>query len=84
LYGDCRKGRRPSFTEAARPEIASPLYDRWVALLALGGRRLVSGRFGSHMHVSLTNDGPVTLILEREATDGPNAKSGHGDAGATT
>ena len=66
LYGDCRKGRRPSFTDAARPETASPLYTRFVELLRRSGRPVVSGEFGAHMHVSLTNDGPVTLILERQ------------------
>ena len=65
LYGDCRKGRRPSFTDAARPETASPLYDRFVELLRDGGRPVVAGRFGAHMHVELVNDGPVTLIIDR-------------------
>ena len=68
LYGDCRKGRRPSFTDAAQPETALPLYEQFVARLREGGRPLVSGKFGSHMHVELVNDGPVTLIIERGET----------------
>ncbi|MBW3554541.1 MAG: D-tyrosyl-tRNA(Tyr) deacylase [Gemmatimonadetes bacterium] len=66
LYGDTRKGRRPSFTDAAAPEIAVPLYERFLALLrerVPGG--VESGRFGAMMDVELVNDGPVTLILER-------------------
>jgi D-tyrosyl-tRNA(Tyr) deacylase len=66
LYADCRKGRRPSFSAAAAPQTASPLYDRFVEQLAANGAELVSGRFGSHMYVDLVNDGPVTLIIERE------------------
>jgi D-aminoacyl-tRNA deacylase len=68
LYGDVRKGRRPSFIDAAPPEIAVPLYERFVALLrerAPGG--VETGIFGAMMEVDLVNDGPVTLILEREA-----------------
>jgi D-aminoacyl-tRNA deacylase len=66
LYGDIRKGRRPSFIRAAPPDIAVPLYDRFVALL--GARlpgRVATGRFGAMMDVALVNDGPVTLVLER-------------------
>jgi D-tyrosyl-tRNA(Tyr) deacylase len=66
LYGDCRKGRRPSFTDAARPEVAEPLCARFVELLRQAGvRRVESGVFGAHMMVEIHNDGPVTLILER-------------------
>lgn len=65
LYGDARKGRRPSFVEAARPEIAIPLYERFLALLRETGRPVASGEFGAMMQVELVNDGPVTLILER-------------------
>ncbi|MBM3472415.1 MAG: D-tyrosyl-tRNA(Tyr) deacylase [Armatimonadetes bacterium] len=65
LYGDCRKGRRPSFTDAARPETASPLYDEFVRHLQGGGRPVVGGKFGAHMHIELVNDGPVTLIIDR-------------------
>ena len=66
LYGDCRKGRRPSFTDAARPELASPLYDRFLARMRAGGLPVVAGSFGAHMHVELVNDGPITLVIDRE------------------
>ncbi|MBB4634975.1 D-aminoacyl-tRNA deacylase [Longimicrobium terrae] len=65
LYGDARKGRRPSFVEAARPEIAIPLYEWFVELLRTGGRTVETGEFGAMMEVELVNDGPVTLVLER-------------------
>lgn len=65
LYGDARKGRRPSFVEAARPEIAIPLYESFVAALRSTGIRVATGEFGADMKVELVNDGPVTLILEK-------------------
>ncbi|MGH7501327.1 MAG: D-aminoacyl-tRNA deacylase [Longimicrobiales bacterium] len=66
LYGDARKGRRPSFLDAAPPELAKALYDRFLALLTENERGPVeSGEFGALMDVELVNDGPVTLILER-------------------
>ena len=66
LYGDARKGRRPSFIEAAPPSIAIPLYERFVALLRERAPGPVeTGEFGAMMEVELVNDGPVTLILER-------------------
>lgn len=65
LYADARKGRRPSFTEAAPPELAEPLVDRFVASLRTQGLRVASGQFRAEMQVSLVNDGPVTLILEK-------------------
>ncbi|MDQ3556310.1 MAG: D-aminoacyl-tRNA deacylase [Gemmatimonadota bacterium] len=65
LYGDASRGRRPSFVEAARPEVAVPLYERFVALLREAGLPVATGEFGAAMQVELTNDGPVTLILER-------------------
>ena len=65
LYGDARKGRRPSFIDAARPETAVPLYERFVALLRARGARVETGAFGAMMDVELVNDGPVTLWLER-------------------
>jgi D-aminoacyl-tRNA deacylase len=67
LYGDARKGRRPSFTDAAPPEIAIPLYERFVARLRGqgGGIPVETGEFGAMMEVELVNDGPVTLILEK-------------------
>ncbi len=65
LYGDAVKGRRPSFIDAARPETAIPLYERFVALLRERVSRVETGEFGAMMDVELVNDGPVTLILER-------------------
>jgi D-tyrosyl-tRNA(Tyr) deacylase len=66
LYGDCRKGRRPSFTHAARPEVAEPLCARFIEFLREAGvDQVESGVFGAHMMVEIHNDGPVTLILER-------------------
>ncbi len=65
LYGDTRKGRRPSFVEAARPEVAVPLYERFLQMLRATGRPVRTGEFGAMMDVELVNDGPVTLILER-------------------
>jgi D-tyrosyl-tRNA(Tyr) deacylase len=65
LYGDAVKGRRPSFVDAARPETAIPLYERFVALLRERVPRVETGEFGAMMEVELVNDGPVTLWLER-------------------
>ena len=66
LYGDARKGRRPSFIGAAAPEVAIPLYERFLELLrARAPGAVESGEFGAMMDVELVNDGPVTLILER-------------------
>lgn len=65
LYGDARKGRRPSFVDAARPDVAVPLYEHFVALLRAQGQRVETGEFGAMMEVELVNDGPVTLWLER-------------------
>lgn len=65
LYGDAAKGRRPSFIDAARPEIAEPLYARFVAMLRERGLTVETGEFGAMMDVELVNDGPVTLWLER-------------------
>ena len=67
LYGDSAKGRRPSFIDAARPEQAIPLYERFCAELRGRGLRVETGEFGAEMQVELVNDGPVTLILERSA-----------------
>jgi D-tyrosyl-tRNA(Tyr) deacylase len=64
LYGDCRKGRRPSFVEAARPERAIPLYEDFCKRLELEGVDVARGVFGAKMQVSLTNNGPVTIVLE--------------------
>jgi len=65
LYGDAAKGRRPSFIDAARPETAIPLYERFIALLRDRGVTVATGEFGAMMDVELVNDGPVTLWLER-------------------
>jgi D-aminoacyl-tRNA deacylase len=65
LYGDSAKGRRPSFIDAARPEVATPLYERFLAALRGLGLSVASGEFGADMQVSIHNDGPVTLILDR-------------------
>ena len=68
LYGDARKGRRPSFIDAAPPNLAIPLYEKFVALLrekAAGKIPVETGEFGAMMDVELVNDGPVTLILEK-------------------
>lgn len=65
LYGDVRKGRRPSFIDAASPEVAEPLYQQFVQRLRDKGLEIATGEFGALMEVRLTNDGPVTLVLER-------------------
>jgi D-tyrosyl-tRNA(Tyr) deacylase len=67
LYGDAYKGRRPSFTAAASPGVALPLYQRFISLLKerSGGIRIETGEFGAVMDVELVNDGPVTLILDK-------------------
>ena len=65
LYGDARKGKRPSFIDAARPEQAEPLVDYFVEQLRVQGLRVATGRFGANMLVQIHNDGPVTLMLER-------------------
>lgn len=64
LFGDCRKGRRPSFVEAARPEKAELLYETFVAEVRGQGIHVETGRFQTHMDVSLVNDGPVTLLVD--------------------
>jgi D-tyrosyl-tRNA(Tyr) deacylase len=66
LYGDARKGKRPSFINAARPEQAEPLVDYFVAQLRAQGLTVATGRFGANMLVQIHNDGPVTLMLERD------------------
>jgi D-aminoacyl-tRNA deacylase len=65
LYGDSAKGRRPSFIDAARPETAIPLYERFVAALRTLSLKVATGEFGADMLVEIHNDGPVTLILDR-------------------
>lgn len=71
LYGDARRGRRPDFTAAARPEHAEPLVERFCAALAAEGVRVERGVFRAHMAVELVNDGPVTLMVETPAAAGP-------------
>lgn len=66
LYGDARKGRRPSFLDAARPDVAIPLYELFLDSLRTSGVQVATGEFGADMQVSLVNDGPVTLILDRD------------------
>lgn len=65
LYGDTAKGRRPSFIDAARPELAIPLYERFLDALRGRGLRVAAGEFGADMQVEIHNDGPVTLVLDR-------------------
>ena len=64
LYGDCRTGRRPSFTDAAKPEQAKALYEVFNQALAELGLKAATGQFQAHMQVELTNDGPVTMLLD--------------------
>ncbi|MBY0400332.1 D-tyrosyl-tRNA(Tyr) deacylase [Myxococcota bacterium] len=66
LYGDARKGRRPSFSGAAPPERARPLFDAVVAEVSAAGVSVVTGRFGADMRVALVGDGPVTILLDTE------------------
>src|SRR6516162_2096394 len=66
LYGDCRKGRRPSFIAAAPPEVAVPLYEAFVNALRALGLPVATGRFGAMMQVELVNEGPVTLIVDSQ------------------
>lgn len=66
LYSDCRKGKRPAFVAAARPETAVPLYERFVAKLRETGLAVGTGQFGADMQVSLLNDGPVTILMDTD------------------
>jgi len=65
LYGDCRKGRRPSFDRSANPQMAEGLYNSFINKLRTSGLKVETGQFGAMMEVAITNDGPVTLILEK-------------------
>lgn len=67
LYGDVKKGRRPAFTEAAKPDLANALYEAFNERLRAQGLEVETGQFGAMMDIALVNDGPVTLILEKEA-----------------
>ncbi len=71
LYGDVRKGRRPSFNDAARPEVAEPLVEAFAASLEALGVHVARGRFGAHMQVELVNDGPVTIVIDSEELERP-------------
>ena len=66
LYGDARKGRRPSFVDAAPPELSQPLYEAFVTAVRASGLRTATGIFGARMKVRLVNDGPVTILVEKE------------------
>lgn len=66
LYADCRHGRRPSFSGAAKPDIAAKLYDGFNRLIAAKGINVQTGEFGAEMHVKIFNDGPVTIILDSD------------------
>lgn len=71
LFGDCRKGRRPSFNKAARPEQAIPLYEFFCKTLEEMGLNVETGRFGAMMDVNLVNDGPVTILLDTDELSAP-------------
>jgi D-tyrosyl-tRNA(Tyr) deacylase len=66
LYGNCRKGRRPEFLSAARPELAIPLYEKFIELCREKGYRVATGEFGAHMEVESVNNGPFTLIVDTD------------------
>ena len=66
LYGNCKKGRRPEFLSAARPEVAIPLYEKFVQLCRDKGLHVATGEFGAYMQVESLNDGPVTLIVDTD------------------
>jgi D-tyrosyl-tRNA(Tyr) deacylase len=68
LLGDCRKGRRPSFIDAAEPTVGELLYEEFVTLIAARGIEVATGQFRQHMDVTLTNDGPVTILLDSKKT----------------
>ncbi len=76
LLADCRKGRRPSFTRAARPQEGEELYERFAALLRSDGLAVSTGRFGARMAVELTNDGPVTIVID--SSDRHRSRGGGG------
>ena len=65
LYGDCKKGTRPSFTDAAVPSVAIPLYEYFIELMRADGDNVQTGEFGADMLVSIENDGPVTMVIDR-------------------
>lgn len=67
LYANCKKGRRPDFNDAAKPEFAKPLYEKFIKTLSSTGLRVATGEFGAMMNVSLVNQGPITIILDSKA-----------------
>ena len=71
LYGNCRKGRRPEFLNAARPETAIPLYEKFVSLVRAKGYHVETGEFGADMAVESVNDGPFTLIVDTKDLEAP-------------
>ena len=71
LYGNCRKGRRPEFLNAARPETAIPLYEKFVSLVRAKGYHVETGEFGAYMEVESVNDGPFTLIVDTKDLEAP-------------
>jgi D-aminoacyl-tRNA deacylase len=75
LYGDARRGRRPSFTAAALPEEAEPLYERFCQQIREQGLHVATGRFGAHMLVEIFNDGPVTLMVDTDISRRGNVRS---------
>lgn len=66
LYGDCKKGRRPNFTNAAKPDLATKLYEEFIKKAIKEGIKVETGEFGAHMMVELVNDGPVTMLIDSE------------------
>ena len=80
LYGDCQKGRRPSFIDAARPDAAIPLYEAFINAVKALGVPVATGRFGADMQVELVNDGPVTVMVDSKSESGVrNQASGVSD-----
>ncbi len=73
LYGDCRKGKRPNFMRAAKPELAIPLYETFLARCCESGLPVQTGKFGADMKVELLNDGPVTILMDTEEMRGEKA-----------
>ena len=71
LYGDVRRGRRPSFNDAARPELAEPIVEAYAGALETQGIRVARGRFGAMMHVESVNDGPVTILIDSADLERP-------------
>ena len=80
LYGDCRKGRRPSFSHAARPEVAEPLVEQFARALRRAGVPVQTGVFGALMEVEIQNDGPVTLVLDTDDLHRPRRSRPPGDS----